>query len=187
MSKTHLRAAIVGGLVVFIWSMFSWMALPWHQKCMNKFTYEDDVASVIRDNAPVPGIYVLPNTFGYKEGENTEHMHKAMKMMEEGPFMFASIQPNGMGKMGMKPFVGSLILQFIGAYFVTWMLMQTKGMSFRAKVGFVTLFGLSVGVLGKLPDWNWWGFSASYVMTAVVDLVIGWFLAGLAIAKVLKK
>jgi hypothetical protein len=187
MPKTHVKAAIVGALIAFIWSMFSWMALPWHQKCINQFTFEDDVASVISDNAPVAGIYVLPNTFGYGSESDSKEMQRAMNRMENGPFMFASIQPNGVGKMTMKPYVIYLILQFIAAYIVTWMLLQTKGLAFKMKVAFVTLFGLSAGILAELPDWNWWGFSFGYIMTNVVDLAIAWFLAGLGIAKVLKK
>lgn len=187
MSQSHLRAAVVGGLIAFIWSMFSWMALPWHQQCLNKFTYENDVASAISDNAPVAGMYVLPNMFVYKDGANSEGMQSAAQRMENGPFMFAAVQPTGMGRMTMKPFVVSLIYHFLGAVVVVWMLLQTKGLSFKSKVGFTTLFGLGVGILGVLPDWNWWGFSPAYVATYMVDLVVAWFLAGLGIAKVLKK
>jgi len=187
MSKTHLKAAIIGGLIVFIWGMFSWMVFPWHQSALHKFTNESDVADVIKDNAPVAGVYVLPNTFSYNEGTSQEEMAKGMQRMEKGPFMFATVRPSGMGKMTMAPFVLGLILQIFGAFIATWMLMQTKGLSFKRRVGFVTLFGVGVAVLGQLPDWNWWGLSGAYVATNMADLIIGWFLAGLGIAKILKK
>ncbi|MBS0603891.1 MAG: hypothetical protein JSS60_02510 [Verrucomicrobia bacterium] len=187
MSRTNLKAAIIGGLIVFIWGMFSWMVFPWHQSTLKKFTDESEVADVIKDNAPVAGVYVLPNTFAYSEKTSHSEMTKGMKMMENGPFMFATVKPNGMGPMTMGPFVFSLILQIVGAFIVTWMLMQTKGLSFKKKVGFVTLFGVSIAILGQLPEWNWWGFSGCYVTTNMADLIVGWFLAGLGIAKVLQK
>ncbi len=188
MSKNQLKCALIGGLIVFIWGLFSWMVFPWHQKCLKKFTNESDVADVIRDNAPVEGVYVLPNTFAYRDGNTSQgEISRGMEMLEKGPFMFASIKPNGIGKMTMGPFIISLIIQIIGAFIATWLLMQTKNLSFRNRVGFVTLFGLGVAILGRLPDWNWWGFSFGYVLINIVDLVIGWFLAGLGIAKVLKK
>jgi predicted small secreted protein len=187
MSRTHLKAAIIGGLIVFIWGMFSWMVFPWHQSCLKKFTNESDVADAIKDNAPVAGVYVLPNTFAYKEGTSEHEMSKGIKMMENGPFMFATVRPHGVGAMSLKPFILSLIIQIIGAFIVTWMVMQTKGLSYKKQVGFITLFGLGVGVLSQLPDWNWWGFSGAYVLTYMADLIISWFLAGLGIAKVLKK
>jgi hypothetical protein len=187
MSKNHLKCAVAGGLIVFIWGLFSWMVFPWHQTSLKKFTNESEVATVISENAPTAGMYVLPNTFAYNDKTSQEHMTQGMTMMEKGPFMFASIRPNGMGKMSLGPFILSLFIQIIGAFIVTWMLMKTKGLIFRKQVGFVTLFGLGVGILTQIPDWNWWGFSCVYVLTNLADLVIGWFLAGLAIAKIIKK
>jgi hypothetical protein len=187
MSKTLLKAAVLGGLIVFVWGMFSWMIFPWHQSCLKKFTHESEVASVIRDNAPVSGVYVLPDTFAYNEHTSHAEMARGKEMMERGPFMFATVRSNGMGKMTLRPFIFSLIIQIIGALIVTWMLMQTKGLIFWKQVRFITLFGLGVAILGELPDWNWWGFSCAYVCINIADLVIGWFLAGLGIAKVLKR
>ena len=70
MQKTLLKSAVIGGLIVFIWGLFSWMVFPWHQSCLNKFSNESEVADVLRDNAPKPGMYVLPNTFCYKDGSS---------------------------------------------------------------------------------------------------------------------
>lgn len=188
MSKNHLKCALIGGLIVFIWSLFSWMIFPWHQTCLKKFNNESDVADVIRANAPEAGMYVLPNTFAYHDGSTSQKdMTAGMQMLEKGPFMFASVKPQGIGKMTIGPFIISLIIQIIGAFIATWMLLQAKNLPFKKQVGFVTVFGLAVGILGYLPDWNWWGFSSGYVFAHIVDLVVGWFLAGFAIAKVLKK
>lgn len=186
MSKTHLKAAIIGGLIVFIWGIFSWMVFPWHQSSLKRFSSESSVASAIRNNAPESGVYILPNTFSYNDSTSSSEMSRGMEMMERGPFVFASVRTNGMGPMTLKPFVFSLVLQIIGAFIVTWMLMQTK-LPFKRQVAFVTLFGVGVAILGQLPDWNWWGFSGCYIATTMLDLVIGWFLAGFAIAKVLKR
>lgn len=187
MSKNHLKAAILGGLIIFVWSFVSWMVFPWHKQCLQKFTNQSEVARVIQDNAPTSGVYVLPNTFGYNEKTSHEEMHKAEMMMENGPFMFATVMPNGAGKMSARPFIFSLIIQVIGAFIAIWMLMQTKGLNYKKSVCFITLFGLGVAVLGQLPEWNWWGFAGAYVLVNMADLVIGWFLAGLAIAKLIKK
>lgn len=186
MSSKLVKAALVGGCIVFIWGMISWMVLPWHRHCLKKFSNESTVATVIKKNVSEDGIYILPNTFSYSEGTSHSEMTKGMKMMEEGPFVFASVKVHGVGKMSAKPFVISLIIQIIGAFIVTWMLMKTKGLTFWRQVGFFTLFGLGVGILGLLPAWNWWGFSFSYVLVGIVDTAIGWFLAGLGVAKLLK-
>ena len=145
------------------------------------------MASAIRDNAPTSGVYVLPNTFAYNDQTSQSEMKRGMEMMEKGPFMFAVVRPSGIGRMSITPFIFQLIIQIIGAFILTWMVLQTKAMTFKRTVWFCTLFGLGVGVLSQLPDWNWWGFSAAYVFTNIIDFVIGWCLAGLSIAKVLRK
>jgi hypothetical protein len=167
--------------------MISWMMLPWHAQTLNKFTDECKVAQVIRNNAPTSGVYILPNMYAYTDSTSQQEMVKGSSMMDKGPVVFASVMRDGMGKMTARPFVISLILQIIGAGIVTWMLMKTKGLSYRQQVGFVTLFGVAVAILGILPQWNWWGFSIGYTLSCMIDLVIGWFLAGLAIAKLCKR
>ena len=89
--------------------------------------------------------------------------------------------------MSARPFIVSFLLQFVGAWLAIWMLMQTKGLSYKKKVGFFTVFGLSIALLGEVPAWNWMGFPCGYVLVNMSDLVISWFLAGLAMAKMLKK
>lgn len=186
-SKKHFKAAIIGGLIVFLWGVFAWMVLPWHKSSIRKFTNESSVAEAIRDNAPSSGIYQLPNTMSFHEGTSRKEMSRAMELMDKGPCMFAAVKLQGIGKMTAWPFVATLILQIIGAFIVVWMLMQTKALNFKKQVGFITVFGFAVGFLGTLPDWIWNGFPIGFVSMIIVDTVVGWFLAGLCIAKVLKK
>lgn len=184
--KKFIKGAVIGGVIVFLWCLVSWMILPWHAMVFNSFTDENSVANAIRDNAPVSGVYILPNTYSYNASTSTSTMEQGLIMMQTGPTMFASIQVNGMGSRTVKPFIVSLIIQIIGAGIVTWMLLQTKGLNYRQKVWFVTLFGIAIGVLGVLPGWNWWSLSAGYAITLFADLLVGWLLAGFALAKICK-
>jgi hypothetical protein len=85
-------------------------------------------------------------------------MQNGMAMMQNGPTMFASVQVNGMGQKTARPFIVSLILQIIGAGIVTWMLLQTRGLSYKQRVWFVTLYGIAIGVLGHPPCLELVGF-----------------------------
>ncbi len=185
MSKSLLQASLIAGLVVFIWGIFSWMVLPFHKCCMHKFKDECKVASVIRENAPVGGMYVLPNTMGYNENASPAEMRKSMEMMDTGPFMFAAVAPRMERSMGVA-FAISYVTQVLGALIVTFLLSRTRGLKFWDKVKFVMLFGLGAGILGLLPAWNWVAFSAGYVGLGILELVISWFFAGLVLAKMVK-
>jgi hypothetical protein len=162
------------------------MILPLHNAVFKKFDDEGSVAHAIRNNAPVSGVYILPNTYSYGSSTSSEDMERGMSLMQNGPTMFACVQVQGMGARTLRPFVVSLIIQIIGAGIVSWMVLQTKGLNFKQRVGFTTLYGVAIWVLGILPGWNWWGFSAAYTFFFLFNLVVGWFLAGLAIAKICK-
>jgi hypothetical protein len=56
--------------------------------------------------------------------------------------------------------------------------------SYWHRVGFLVVVAVTAGVICHVSDWNWWGFSAGYTAVAFADLIIGWTLAGMVIAKV---
>ena len=184
--KKVVKGAIIGGVIVFLWCLVSWMILPWHSMVFMKFNDEQSVAQAIKDSAPASGIYVLPNTYDYSSSTPTEQMQEGLALMQAGPTMFASVQIQGIGQKSVRPFVISLLIQIIGAGIVTWMLLHTKGLQYKQRVGFATLYGIAIWILGVLPSWNWWYFPMSYILFILFNLVVGWFLAGLAIAKICK-
>lgn len=192
MNKSLWKAAVLGGIVVFIWGMVSWMLLPWHMSTTHRFTNEKEVAAVIKANAPESGVYFMPSCHmdGKKKGSDEEmkaRMEEAKMQMKAGPIMFASVHLEGMNADSPRPFIGSLIIQIIGAFFAAWLLVRAKAMTYMKQVGFVTMIGLFAGIVSALPAWNWMCFSTSWTIVALLDLVIGWFLGGLAIAKLVKK
>lgn len=144
------------------------MALPWHGKTMNAYKDEAKVAEVILANTDASGVYFLPS--------------KDESQMAKGPILFGAVRRGGMQGMTV-PMIISCLIDIIGAGLITWLLLQTSGRSFMGKVGFVVIFALAAGVVCLLPEWNWWGYSTGYTAVAVMDLVVGWFLAGLVIAK----
>ena len=79
-------------------------------------------------------------------------------------------------------YLRGLLMGMIGAFFLGWLLLTLPGLGYWARVRTVTLAALAAGMLTRLPDWNWWGFSTSFTLAGIADLVITWFLAGLVIA-----
>jgi hypothetical protein len=184
--KKWIRGAAFGGAIVFLWGMLSWMLIPWHTLVFKTFANEEAVAETIQTNASVSGIYVLPNTFSYTSSTTSEQMENGLRMLQTGPTVFASVRLEGMGRIHVRPFIVALLFEILGAGIITWMLLQTKGLGFCQRLFFVTLFGVAIGILGVLPAWNWWGFSLNWIFFLLSNLIVGWFLAGLAIAKICK-
>lgn len=188
MYKTLIKSAVAGGVIVFIWGMFSWMVLPWHTMCMKNFQDETCVGQTIAQNAPQSGIYTIPGMGGQKAMDQQMMMqqknHKKDKnmMMHPKPFVFCAVMLGGMN-MGVGNFIWALVFVLVAAYLISWMVMQTKGLSYMGQVGFVVLVALVAGIIAKLPAWNWMGFPLGYVVICMIDMLIAWFLAGLAMVK----
>ena len=165
-----IKAGIVGGIILFIWYAVSWMVLPWHASTLNGFKDEKAVSEVIIANAPQSGIYLLPSA--------------QMSSQEQSPemVMFASVHQVGTQSMMMQGAV-SLVTQIISALLVAWLLCKTAGLGYAGRVGFVVVFALAASFVSHVPYWNWFYFNSQFTLVQVADLLVGWFLAGLVMAK----
>lgn len=76
-----------------------------------------------------------------------------------------------------------LITQIISAFLVLTLVSMTGGLTYWEKVGFFALVGLTIGFVSHAPYWNWFSFPASYVGVIILDILIGWTLVGLVVAK----
>jgi hypothetical protein len=170
--KSLWLGGILAGIVVYLWTSVSWMALPFHEKSLLKFTDEAAVTTAIAANIDGPGIYHLPK--GHGEAE--------MKQREKGPAAFVVVRTVGNSSM-----LSNLAIEFAGtvlaSLLIAWLLSRTVGLRYMGKVMLVVTIGLVAGILVLIPEWNWFGFSNAYVGAQFIDLIVGWFLGGLVLAK----
>ncbi len=167
--KKNALLSLAAGLVLFVWGFVSWAVLPWHMMVANKFTDEGAVSRVLKDNSPRTGVYYLP----FSEKDHGPNQVGA----------FANVLPQGTDmNMGKQMSIG-LVTQIVSAFLVLSLVSMTTGLTYWRKVGFFSLVGLTIGFVSHAPYWNWFGFPTSYVIVTILDILIGWILAGLAIAK----
>ena len=188
MLKSLVLGAILGGLTAFVWSFISWDLLPWHEKQLRSFQNEDEVSAVIAAHAPESGNYLLP-TGPSQEGMSPDQKKAAqeirMQKMQKGPLVFAAVHREGFGSFP-RVLLTQLLCQMFAALLLTWMLLQTSGLSYARRVAFLAIAGLAASVIADLPNWNWWGYSAAYTFVYLIDYTLTWLLAGLVIAKSVK-
>ncbi len=187
MSRKCLLAVLAGAAIMFVWTFLSWMVIPWHQATLNAPKPGSGLEEALKKAAPEPGIYALPSWVD----ENGEQVSQDVwsEQMEEGPYAFISVLPGGasanMGPMMIRGFG----IWFVGAFILCFLMLLvggSDGQSHKRRVVLAVSIGLFVGLMGHLPNWNWWHFSASYTIVGILDSVIGWTLAGLAMAKILQ-
>ena len=162
-------AAIVAGIVIFMWGFISWTILPWTSTDVHVFTDQAQVMENLLDNSPDSGIYYIP-------ADEADYS-------PDGPVAFVNVLKTGYGVgmsgMMIKGLLGNIVMAFLAILLLT----KTSGLGYMQKVGFVTLTGLLIGVSANLPYWNWFGFPTGYSAVMLVDSVVAWFFAGLVIAK----
>jgi hypothetical protein len=173
--KSLVLGTLLGGLAALVWSMVSWELIGWHEKTLLTFQKDEEVAAVISVHTVEDGTYLMP--FGTSK-ESQERMAK-------GPIVFATVRRTGLGSLG-KLFGLQIAILFAMALLLTWLLGETSGLSYRRRVLFLAVVGLAASVIVELPNWNWWGFSNSFIAVDVADNVLTCLVAGLVIAKVAK-
>lgn len=181
MCKSLIKGAAVGALIVFLWMFISWKFVPWHCSVMHSFSNGDQIRSLILENTSEDGMYMLPNIC-QKNGTQ-----KRIQAMRQGPVIFAAVQRYGLDVDTAIPYIISFVIQIIGAGLVTLLLLLTKLETYWKRVGFVTLLGFTIGFLGSIYNWIWWGFSFGFVGLELMDATVAWFLAGLAISNFIKE
>jgi hypothetical protein len=188
MTKSLILGTIFGGLVAFVWSSISWELIGWHEKTMVAFQNEDEVSAVIASHASQDGTYLLPSgppTAGMTAEQKKSALAATMQKMQAGPIMVAAVRRGGFGSYS-RGLIIQLVSLMAAAFLLTWLLLQTTGLSYARKVAFLAIAGLAASVIVDLPNWNWWGFSGAYTAVNLADSMLTWLVAGLVIAKVAK-
>lgn len=168
--KAYIKNGILAGLVLFLWGAFSWMVLPWHRATIHNFIDGQAVAAGVSANVIHSGIYLTPMGMGSLPEQTKQAM------------VFASVHLSGMPSM-VPTLIISILTQLIAAILVSYLLSKTKDLTFYKRLKFVLVFALAAGIVIHVPYWNWFGFDITYTLVEMADLLIGWLLAGLVLAK----
>lgn len=167
MIRPLVKGSLAGGTLLILWSMASWMFLPWHDAVIGKVAREDLFTAVLEESVPASGVYLYPNP-GAEES-----------VPGQGPLVFMSVKKGAVTGMG-----GALLISFLiqtgTAFLMTLLLLQAPALGLGGRV----LFGaLALGMGGLTvhgSQWNWFCFPGDYTLVALTDLVVSGALAGLA-------
>ena len=170
MVRKLVQSSLSAAVVIFVWTLISWTFLSWHCDSMNNFLDKEEVSSVITKNSQKDGVYFLPSACDIGKGSYSDDLKK-------GPVIFASINRYGLDVNSMMPYITFFVVQFIGSLFVSYLVLLSKVESYLKGVLFISLIGLSIGILSALPYWIWWGFSLKFVQVEIADFCVSWFFA----------
>ena len=179
-----ILAGVAGGLILFIWGAISHMVLPLGEVGIKAMPNEAQVTAAMKANINEPGLYFYP---WLEDGHAATEAEQAAwtERYRSGPNGILVYHPTGGDPMPPSMLlteVGSNILACLLAAFI----ISLTGLSFIGRMATAAVFGLVAWLSIDVSYWNWYGFPTDYIMAQAADQVIGWLLAGIGIAALIR-
>jgi hypothetical protein len=174
-------ATLLGSLTMFIWEGFSHVVL-FIGIGLTPLPGETELREVVKTNITGNGLY----SFSGADLGSPSKRHEAV--FED------SLRTSTVGILGYRPAGGNpfsprkLITQFLGNVLSVLIAVQVASLirsGYWKRVLAVTHMGLLAFAVVSSIYWSWYEFPLSFFVAQILDLVIGFFLAGLVISSVL--
>ncbi len=164
-----LGATFLSALVLFIWGAVSLLVVPGRDSVVLKVKDEAAVLSALAQHAPASGVYAVP----------INHM----EYTATSPFAMVMYRPGGMGMTPGAVMGVSFLTYWCAAMVAAVLLRRTAGLTFAGRVLFVISLAVFASLVSHVHYWTWMGASAGFTLMAMLDLLVGWGLAGLVLAR----
>lgn len=185
--KRVLIAGVAGAIVYYVWQMLTWIVLPIHGPTILSMPNEAPIREALIAQDLETGLYSVP--YGSDE-EMMDPDSEFTKRHKEGPLFVVFYQKEGMEPMPMSMLGIGILTDFLGATIAAAMLCCAVGgcccRTYWQRVAFISGFGVFLALMSHVAYMNWMRFPAHYSAMMILDAIVGWFLAGLAIAAIIK-
>ena len=190
--KKIIIGSVVGAIIMFVWSSLSWVMLPIH---MNTFKYtpaQDSILNTLQNSGLTTGAYWMPSIDHANYSSFDEEYHKKGKEMMDArigkpaaTIFYREAMPGMEGGQMVFGFLYTLIAMFCVSMLLS--LVYQSDASFFMRWSMVMLFAIIYTMMGPMMGHNWMNEPWHYTVGFVWDAFIGWGLAGLWLARYLKR
>jgi len=183
--KKLLIAGIVGGIILFLWGWLSWSVLPIHTSSMRNIGNEDAVVSSMHINMDQKGVYAFP---AMPSTHDQAAMDEWAQKYQQGPVGMIIYNPEGGEPVMSSQMIIGIIISILSSLMAAWFLSRSTavGSTYILRVAYCGMLGVFVSFVSHLVNWNWMGYPIDYTIAWIMDAVIGWILAGIGIAAIIK-
>ena len=177
-----LVAALMGGIVMFIWGAVAHMALGLGDVGMRQPVAEDAVLGSLRPGlGEQAGVFVLPSVDPAKMHDKTV-MEAYSTKAKASPYALVVYMPQGDDLSDMS---GTLPRQWASDTLSALALAFVMGLaafSFMTRLSIALAAAVFAWLSTLVPYWNWYRFPTNFTLAALIEQVIGWLLAGAVMA-----
>lgn len=187
MSLRVLIAGIAGGIVMFIWSGLAHTVLGLGAMGISGLTNDAPALSSLKvATGDRDGLYMFPAYDIHAKDQNAEMKAWAAKA-KSGPSGMIVYHPAGANRdMGAATMVQEAAKEIVVSILAAFLLGLTALTRFWSRAGFVAVIGLIATLTTNPSYWIWYGFPTSYTLGYMLTEWIGYVVAGLAIAALLR-
>lgn len=178
--KRILLAGLLAGLAMYVWSSIAHVALPLGQVGLQAIPNEPAVLSSMSGNLNHSGLYFFP----FMSPNST--MQQQIEKLKTSPSGLLIYHPAGAPGMTLGMLGTELLTEIVVSILAVWLLAQTRIATYRGRVVFVTAVGLTAAIMTNVQYWNWYGFPGSYTINNMFIQLVGFIVAGLVAAKMIK-
>jgi hypothetical protein len=177
-------AAVLGGLLMFVWGAVAHMVLPFEREAMKPIPNEAAVLSTLGSNLSAPGMYYFPWTD--MSGKATPEQQKAWQaQIASGPSGLLIYKPNSAEAMSPRQLLSEFLSNVLAAFFGALLLIQLPG-GFGRRALSMAAIGIAAWLSISVSQWTWFNFPTSFLIGDLADQFGGWLLAGIGMAVMLK-
>ncbi len=170
MQKTII-AAVVGGIILFMWQFMSWTVLDLHRPMQTFTPKQEEILKYLSENLE-EGNYFLPTV---PEGTSNEEMEKAMATSAGKPWADIRFH-KAMGmqdKMTMNMLRG-LLIDIVAVYLLCWFLIKNA-----SGLQNIMLSCLAFGIIAYLTtDYTFQIWYETKTIPNLIDAIVSWGLCG---------
>ncbi|MHC4077481.1 MAG: hypothetical protein ACYST0_03445 [Planctomycetota bacterium] len=183
-------AVLLGGLVLFAWGYVSWVVIGFLDPALHGSAHEAQIIDALGTNLEESGAYFLPrhpNTADMDDAARDAVENDWKAKLKQGPVAFLFFRKQGTDPDDLTIYVQGLVLSIVSCLLVVVLLAMVK----RALPGVFSriVFVMLVGATTTLPHWInlvWFHYPLDFTILLSLDTLIGWFLASLVIAQLVR-
>jgi len=168
-----LIAGLLGGLAMYVWSSVAHVATPLGMTGIQTIANEAAVTGPMKANLTGhPGLYLFPKAAEHGAGV-------------PGPAGFLIYRDNVTG-MSAKTLGSEFAVELLEGLIAAALLSVTALAGYLQRVAFVGGVGVAAAIATDPSYWIWYRFPANFTAAAMLVTVVGYVVAGLVIAAILK-
>ncbi len=165
--KRVALSILIGGLILFVWNIISWMGLPFHDSSLHSIPESALNTSILQSSLPEDGVYHYP-------GMDTENVEAKLS---QGPRIPLMVFKKGSTQLFDPASFGvSFAINLLTAASLLLIMARLKDKSLRSLLQVALLLGLAASLVSDFSLMNWYMFPLDYTIINVMDHLIGFTL-----------